>query len=145
MKRALLLACAVVLFAQAEGQSGDKAKEKKVRMIVKAPVGTAPTTLSGALKGGKGITKVEIASDGTNVDLEDITSGSGERPKPGTFSHQKMTVYKGKSFKAYDIWVAPALPKGSLLKNFSYQGTFNGRFGTAKHKFAYFEATAYQP
>jgi len=146
MKRALLLACVLVVAAMADGRGvdTDKTKEKKVQVIVQSWL--LPGTLASDLKSGKKITDVVITEESTKVNLAEITKGSGDRPKVGDYHRQKMTVYKGKSYKAHDVYLSAALPKRAKLKDFSFKGTFTGKFGESKaHKYSYFEATVVAP
>jgi len=141
MKRALFLACALVFTAWADGRAADKDKGKKVDVIVQSWL--LPGTLASDLKSGTNITDVVITHEANKVTLAEVVKGTGDRPKEGEYYYQKMSVYKGKAFKTHDVYLSSALSKGTRLRDFTFKGTFTGRFGTDKaHKYSYFEATA---
>jgi hypothetical protein len=146
MKRALFLACALELAACTGGLGADKdtTKGKKVDVIVQS--WALPGTLGNDLKSGTSVTGVVISHEGEKAALSEVVKGSGDRPREGGYYHQKMTVYKGKKYAAHDVYLSAALPEDTRLKEFSFRGTFTGRFGDAKaHKYSHLEAQAVAP
>jgi hypothetical protein len=147
MKRAVLLVGVLALVAVAPGSAEEKGKgvPKKVQVFVKSSL-VPGTGLASELKAGaKKITDIVVTSDGSKSDLSEITKGTGERPKVGGYFVQQITVYKGKAYKAHDVYTSVGLPKNAKLKEFAHQGTFTGKFDGKNHKVEFFEATPVAP
>jgi hypothetical protein len=143
MKGAFPFACAVLIVAQVQALADDK-EPKKVQVLVQSLL--PPGTLASDLKSGKKVTEVEIKDgEATKITLSDVTKGKDEMPKEGTYHQQKIIVHKGTKYATHDAYLSIPLPKGTKLKDFTYQGTFTGKIGGETHKFTFFEATPLKP
>jgi hypothetical protein len=148
MKRAILLAGAILVLVQvptfADKKPADKKPADKVQVIVQSWL--LPGTLASQLKSGSGITDIVIEEDkAAETELSDITKGEGDMPKMGTYHQQKMTVYQGEKYHVYNEFFSTKLPKGSKLKDFMLKGTFTAKMDGKAHKFALFEAAVVKP
>jgi hypothetical protein len=143
MGKFFLVAWVALIAAQALARAEDKGP-KKVQVIVKSWL--LPGTLASDLKAKKKVTGVEIKDgEATKVELSEVIKGKDKRPKVGPYHQQKITVFKGRKFATHEAYLSTPLPKGTKLKDFSYQGTFTGKVGGEAHKFTFFEATPVKP
>jgi hypothetical protein len=143
MRRAFLFAGAVLLVAQVQALADDQ-EPKKVQILVQSWL--LPGTLASDLKSGKKVTAVEVKDgEATKVSLSEVAKGKDEMPKEGTYHQQKIIVHKGNKYATHDAYLSAPLPKGTKLKEFTYQGTFTGKIGDETHKFTFFEVTPVKP
>src|SRR5438132_13269885 len=111
--------------AQVQAVADDQ-EPKKVQILVQSWV--LPGTLASDLKSGKKLTAVEIKDgEATKVSLSEVAKGKDEMPKEGTYHQQKIIVHKGNKYATHDAYLSASLPKGTKPKEFTYQGTLNGK------------------
>src|SRR5690349_9842866 len=135
MRSILLFSSVVLLVAQGPVRAEDK-EPKKVQVLVQSWL--LPGTLATDLKSGKKVTEVEVKDgEATKVSLSDVTKGKDEMPKEGTYHQQKITVHKGSKYATHDAYFSAPMPKGTKLKDFTYQGTFTGKIGDETHRFTF--------
>lgn len=143
MRSTFLFAGAILLAAQVLAWADDK-EPKKVQVLVQSWL--LPGTLATDLKAGKKVTAVEVKnSEATKVNLSEIAKGKDAMPKEGTYHQQKIIVHKANKYATHDAYFSAPLPKGTTLKDFTYQGTFTGKIGDETHKFTFFEVTPVKP
>ncbi len=142
MRKAFPFACAALIVAQVA--LADDKEPKKVQVLVQSWL--LPGTLASDLKSGKKVTAVEVKdAEATSVSLSEVAKGKDEMPKEGRYHQQKIIVHKGNKYATHDAYLSVPLPKGTKLKDFTYQGTFTGKIGDETHKFTFFEVSPLKP
>ena len=144
MKSMFVVACALLVAAQANSSAQDK-DAKTVRVIVLVPQvpGTNAGKVAKAIKTGA-FTEIDVAeAKSTAVKLTDVMGGKGEKPALETYQRQKIAVVtKGEKYTNEDVWFPATMTKGVQLTKFVEKGKFQGKMGsTISHHYVIYEAT----